>query len=83
MTIYCLGEVRSPGALVFSSGERITVLAAIARAGGLGDRASTNILIKRRRRGQRRREQFEVNYQAHRLGQGTTTSSCATATCWW
>ncbi len=47
VTIYCLGEVRQPGALVFKSTERISLLAAIARAGGLNDRASKRILIKR------------------------------------
>jgi polysaccharide export outer membrane protein len=47
LTVYCLGEVGSPGALVFSSGERVTLLAAIARAGGLTDRASKKILVKR------------------------------------
>lgn len=47
VTIYCLGEVKQPGALVFKSTERISLLAAIARAGGLNDRASKRILIKR------------------------------------
>ena len=39
VTIYCLGEVAQPGALTFKSTERITLLTAIARAGGLTDRA--------------------------------------------
>ena len=47
ITVYCLGEVGRPGALVFKSNERITLLAAIAHAGGLTDRASSKILIKR------------------------------------
>lgn len=46
-TVYCLGEVSHPGALVFRSTERLTLLAAIARAGGLTDRAAKKILIKR------------------------------------
>jgi polysaccharide export outer membrane protein len=46
-TVYCLGEVGHPGALVFRSTERLTLLAAIARAGGLTDRAAKKILIKR------------------------------------
>jgi polysaccharide export outer membrane protein len=50
VTIYCVGEVGSPGALAFDGGERVTLLAAIARAGGLTDRASKKILIKRRSR---------------------------------
>lgn len=49
VTIYCLGEVANPGALSFQSTERVTLLAAIARAGGLTDRASKKILIRRRR----------------------------------
>jgi polysaccharide biosynthesis/export protein len=47
VTVYCLGEVRQPGALAFKSSERITLLAAIARAGGLSERAANRILIKR------------------------------------
>lgn len=48
VTIYCLGEVNKPGALSFKSGERVTLLAAIASAGGLTDRASPKLLIKRK-----------------------------------
>ncbi len=47
VTIYCLGEVERPGAVLFKSNERITILTAIAHAGGLTDRASHRILIKR------------------------------------
>jgi polysaccharide export outer membrane protein len=47
VTVYCLGEVRQPGALSLKSSERVTLLAVIARAGGLTDRASAKILIKR------------------------------------
>jgi polysaccharide biosynthesis/export protein len=47
VTVYCLGQVAKPGALVFKSNERITLLAAIAHAGGLTDHASSKILIKR------------------------------------
>lgn len=47
VTIYCLGEVTRPGALEFKSTDRITLLAAIARAGGLTDRASNRLTIKR------------------------------------
>jgi polysaccharide export outer membrane protein len=47
VTVYCLGEVSKPGALAFKSSERITVLTAIAHAGGLTDRASKKILVKR------------------------------------
>jgi len=47
VNVYCLGEVSKPGVLAFKSSERITLLAAIAHAGGLTDRASSRILIKR------------------------------------
>jgi len=49
VTIYILGEVATPGPITFGSGERATLLAAIARAGGLGDRASNKLRIKRNR----------------------------------
>lgn len=52
-TVYCLGEVGRPGALEFKSSERLTLLAAIARAGGLTDRAARKILIKRGQQGQK------------------------------
>jgi polysaccharide biosynthesis/export protein len=48
VTVSCLGEVKSPGALQFDSDDRLTLLSVIAKAGGLTDRASKNILIKRR-----------------------------------
>ncbi len=47
ITIYCLGEVARPGALSFKSTDRISLLAAISRAGGLTDRASSRVTIKR------------------------------------
>lgn len=50
ITIYCLGQFRSPGALSFTSTDRITVMTTIARAGGLTDRASSSLTIKRRDR---------------------------------
>jgi polysaccharide export outer membrane protein len=47
VTIYFLGEVSQPGALTFKSTERITLLAAVARAGGLTGRAARKITIRR------------------------------------
>jgi polysaccharide export outer membrane protein len=47
VTIYFLGEVAQPGALTFKSTDRITLLTAVARAGGLTDRAARKILIRR------------------------------------
>ncbi len=46
--VFCLGELRAPGALEFSSDDRISLLSVIAKAGGLTDRASSKIRIKRR-----------------------------------
>jgi len=46
--VFCLGEVRSPGALEFDSDDRISLLSVIAQAGGLTDRASKKITITRR-----------------------------------
>ncbi len=47
--IYVFGEVLRPGALKFKSSERISILSAIATAGGFTDRASRrNVLIKRK-----------------------------------
>lgn len=48
VTVYLLGEVSSPGAITFRRTERITLLAALARAGGLNERASNKIRIQRR-----------------------------------
>ena len=62
VTIYTLGEVGSPGAISFRSTERVTLLAAIARAGGLSERASKKLLIKRRQPDGGTRE-IEVRYK--------------------
>ena len=62
VTVFCLGEVLSPGALKFKSTERISVLSVIARAGGLSDRASKKMSIKRRK-GESLLEEIEVDYK--------------------
>ena len=62
ITVFCLGQVAHPGAVVFQSTERITLLTAIARAGGLTDRASRTIQIKRRDHTGRDLE-LEANYR--------------------
>ena len=46
--VSCLGEVKTPGALEFDGGDPLTLLAVIAKAGGLTDRASKTIHIQRR-----------------------------------
>ena len=48
ITVFCLGEVKNPGALQFDSEERLTLLSVIAKAGGFSDRASRSIRIKHR-----------------------------------
>lgn len=62
VTIFCLGEVVSPGAQKFRSTERVTVLSAIARAGGLSARASKKISIKRRK-GESLQQEIEIDYR--------------------
>lgn len=47
ITVFCIGELEAAGAITFRSSERITLLAAIARAGGLTDRAANRILVRR------------------------------------
>jgi polysaccharide export outer membrane protein len=63
ITIYCLGEVARPGALLFKSTERITLLAAISRAGGLTDRAAKGILIKRAATATAPASEIEADYK--------------------
>ena len=46
--VFCLGAVKSPGALEFDGDDRLTLLSAIAKAGGLTEKASSKIRIKRR-----------------------------------
>ena len=46
--VFCMGEVKNPGALEFDADDRISLLSVIAKAGGLSDRASKTIRIKRR-----------------------------------
>lgn len=47
--VFALGEVKNPGALEFDSDDRISLLSAIAKAGGFTDRAAKgSIRVKRR-----------------------------------
>lgn len=62
VTIYFLGEVGQPGALTFKSTERMTLLTAIARAGGLTDRAGRTIRIRREDAAGKGRE-IEADYK--------------------
>ncbi len=47
ITVFCLGEVKAPGALQFDSDDRLSLLSVISKAGGLSDRASKTIRVKR------------------------------------
>jgi polysaccharide export outer membrane protein len=62
LTVYTVGQVATQGQITFTSNERITLLAAIARAGGLTDRASNRLLIKRRT-SDGRQEEIKINYK--------------------
>jgi polysaccharide export outer membrane protein len=46
--VSCLGAVKQPGSLEFDSGDSVTLLSVIAKAGGLTDRASKSIHVQRR-----------------------------------
>lgn len=48
ITVFCLGQVNTPGAIQFDSDDRLSLLSVIAKAGGLNDRASSTIRVKRR-----------------------------------
>lgn len=62
ITIFVLGAFQSPGALKFRSNEKVTVLAVVARAGGLSERASKKIVLKRRR-GNTLVEEVAIDYR--------------------
>ena len=62
LSIYLLGEVANPGLMEFDSTRRLTLLTAIARAGGLTDRASPRVRIKREGRDDLR-EEIRANYK--------------------
>ena len=46
--VFCLGAVKTPGALDFDGDDRITLLSVIAKAGGFTDKAASKVRIKRR-----------------------------------
>ena len=63
VTVFTLGEVQRPGAVSFKSSDRMSLLTAIARAGGLTDRASYKLVIRREGVGQLI-EEIAVDYKA-------------------
>lgn len=68
ITIFFVGEVRNPGAISFKSTERISMLTALARAGGLSDRASRTVVVRR----QIGNRQQEIEIDAKKLLAGRT-----------
>ena len=51
--VYVLGEVKTPGPVELPFGSQLTLLTAIARAGGLTSNAKSEILVRRKtKRGQ-------------------------------
>jgi polysaccharide export outer membrane protein len=46
--IFCMGEVKIPGTVELTTDDRITLLSVLAKAGGLTDKASNKIRVKRR-----------------------------------
>jgi polysaccharide export outer membrane protein len=48
LTVHLLGAVKTVGSLTFKNTDRVSVLTAVARAGGLSDTASRKIAIKRK-----------------------------------
>lgn len=61
--VFVLGEVKNPGAIEFSSGDQISLLAVIAKAGGLTDRASRGSIRIRRRGPDGKEVEFAVPYR--------------------
>lgn len=51
-TVFCIGELTAAGAITFGGNEKVTLLAAIAKAGGLTDRAANKILVRRSETGE-------------------------------
>jgi len=62
ITVYLLGEVVTQGALDFANSQRVTLLTAISRAGGLSDRAADKIVIRCQERDGSTRE-IQVDYK--------------------
>ncbi len=62
ITVYLLGEVVTQGALEFADTQRVTLLTAVSRAGGLSDRAADKIVVRRRQPDGTTRE-IQVDYK--------------------
>ncbi len=68
ITVYFLGQISSQGAVTLKGTERSTLLTAIARAGGLTDRASSRLVIRRNRSGA---DPVEIEAHFRRILAGT------------
>lgn len=63
ITVHVLGAVNNVGSLTFKNTERVSVLAVIAKAGGLADTASRKIAIKRKDPQSDRLEEVLVDFK--------------------
>jgi polysaccharide export outer membrane protein len=61
--VFCVGELKNPGALEFDSDDRISMLSVISKAGGLTDRASRGSIRIKRRGPDGRDEELVVDYR--------------------
>jgi protein involved in polysaccharide export with SLBB domain len=61
--LFCLGEVMHPGAIEFDSDDRISLLSMIAKAGGLTDRASSSVRVKRKNEESGQDQEILLNYR--------------------
>lgn len=68
ITVYFLGAIGTQGAITIKGTERATLLTAIARAGGLTDRAASKLVIRRDRGGA---EPLEIVANFRRILAGT------------
>jgi polysaccharide biosynthesis/export protein len=65
LTIYIYGEIRTPGAIQFKQSHKITLLQAIAQAGGPTEwAAKSRVMIKRKAKDSGREMQIPVNLKA-------------------
>jgi polysaccharide biosynthesis/export protein len=70
LTVYVYGEVKNPGAIQFKQSKKITLLQAIAQAGGTTEWASkSRVVIKKKERATGKEMQVTVNLKAMLSGQ--------------
>jgi polysaccharide biosynthesis/export protein len=70
LTVYVYGEVKNPGAIQFKQSKKITLLQAIAQAGGTTEWASkSRVVIKKKEKATGKEMQVTVNLKAMLSGQ--------------